>query len=226
MATMKFDKYTYLWPPRPETKIEASQLGFYSKRKWVAQYKKNGTCTVLFVTPEKDIIVKTRHDADHKMWKPTAGSTDAFKKMPGDGWYVFVCEVLHSKTKRVKDTVYIFDILVNDGENLEGTTFIKRQEILKDLFEIDQDLPEGVTRIHAKSHYIITPKVWLARLITGKFKTTMAAIQKASDAEDGNSEDEGLVLKNPNGKLKNLQKQKINGSWQVKCRCATENYSF
>lgn len=223
---MKFDKYTYLWPPRPETKIMKSQLGFYAKKKWVGQFKKNGTCTVLFVTPEKDIIVKTRHDSDHKAWKPTSGSTDAFKKMPGDGWYVFVCEVLHSKTKLVKDTVYIFDILVNDGENLEGTTFIDRQEILKTLFEIDKDLPEGVTRIHAKSHYVITPKVWLARLITGKFKETMAGIQEASDKVEGNSENEGLVLKNPNGKLRNLQKQKSNSGWQVKCRCATANYSF
>lgn len=223
---MKFTKYTYLWPPRPETKVGATQLGFYSKKKWVAQYKKNGTCTVLYVTPEKDIIVKTRHDSDHKAWKPTAGSTDAFKKMPGDGWYVFVCEVLHSKTKHVKDTVYIFDILVNNGESLEGTTFINRQEMLKDLFKIDDDLPEGVTRIHAKSHYVITPRVWLARLVTGKFKTTMAAIQKASDAVEGNSEDEGLVLKNPDGKLTNLQKQKGNSGWQVKCRVATENYSF
>jgi hypothetical protein len=39
-------------------------------------------------------------------------------------------------------------------------------------------------------------------------------------------EDEGLVLKDPNGKLEFCRNEHANTSWQRKCRRATKNYGY
>lgn len=224
---MAFDKYIYLWPPRPSKAIGATMLNFYEKRNWVGQYKKNGTCTVLYVTPEKEIIAKTRHNDDHKRWEPTDKSTGVFKDLPGEGWYVFVVEVMHSKCKDVKDTVYIFDMLVNDGVDLVGTTFMERQDMLHEIFEIkhEDDDTNVVEMFENQSHYVLSPNVWLAKLINGNFKQTMRVVSNEAP-EEGAPENEGLVLKNPNAKLEPESRQASNGGWQVKCRIPHKNYSF
>ena len=220
---MKYDKYTYLWPPRPSDPIPIKTLHFYEQRGWVAQMKKNGTCTVLFVSPEKEIIVKTRHNDEHKRWAPTEKSTHLFKTLPGAGWYVFVCEVLHSKTATVKDTVYIFDILVNDGELLIGSTFIERMEMLKKLFGIRDD--GNVVSLSNTSHYVLSSNIWLARTITSGFEQIMR-IANRQKPTDGAPVDEGIVLKNPTARLEMPGKQTSNSKWMVKCRVDHKNYKF
>ena len=220
---MRYEGYTYLFPPRPEKAIPDNMLHFYEKRNWVAQMKKNGTCTVLFVTPEKEIICKTRHDDDHKLWNPeTSKALDIFKTLPGEGWYVFVVEVLHSKTALVKDTIYIFDIMVNDGELLVGKTFTERQDQLKDMFGI---VDEGnVVSLSDNSHYVLNSNVWLAKTITTGFSQVMR-VANNQKPETGAPIDEGIVLKNPNAKLI-MPRKTSNGKWQVKCRIAHKNYDF
>lgn len=221
---MKYESYQYLYPPRPERAIPVEQLGFFEKRGWVGQMKKNGTCTVLFVTPDKKVITKTRHDADHKMWSQNESrALEIFENLPGDNWYVFVIEVLHNKTSLIKDTMYIFDIMVNDGELLVGSTFTERMDILKELFNVvDED---NVVSLSNNSHYILNSNVWLARTITTGFKQIMRIANQQKPAE-GAPLDEGIVLKDPNAKLNMPGRAKSNGGWQVKCRISHKNYDF
>lgn len=219
---MRYEGYTYLWPPRPKKAIPDNQLHFFEKRGWVAQMKKNGTCTVVFVSPEGEITFKTRHNADHKMWKPTEKSTAIFKNLPGEGWYVFVVEVLHNKTSQVKDTIYIFDILVNDGELLIGKTFLERMNMLKEIFGIHDE--NNVVSLSNTSHYVLNSNAWLARTIEGNFEQVMR-IANNQKPEVGAPLDEGIVLKNPKSKLDTPNKNR-NNSWQVKCRVGHKNYDF
>lgn len=217
---MNYSQFAFLWPPRPEKAIPHSFIGFYSKKGWVAQYKKNGTCTVLFVSPEKEIITKTRHNEDHKRWSPSVKSNAPFKTLPGNGWYVFVSELMDSKTSEdIKDTHYINDILVADGRNLEGTTFEERQEILKSLFLVGGEE-------ETESHWIVTPNFWLAKTITEKFKSTWTAINDVAQNMNGAPTDEGLVFKNPKAPLVMCSKSGSNSGWQVKCRVQHKNYTF
>ena len=60
---MDYTEYSYLYPPRPDAKVPQGMLGFYEKRGWIAQVKKNGTCTVIFAHKDK-VIFKTRHGDD------------------------------------------------------------------------------------------------------------------------------------------------------------------
>jgi len=204
---MQYTQYGYMWPPRPEDAIPTSMLGFYEKQGWVGQIKKNGTCTVVFA--EKDVTFKTRHNDDHKAWAPKADHIEFFKTVADGQWCVFEAELLHSKGGGIKDTFYIFDILVWQGENLVGTTFAERQALL---FEIFPD------RIDGGDHWKLTDRIWLAKPILKDF------LQVWTDLSA--HEDEGIVLKNPNAKLKLCNKQNANKGWQIKCRRPHKNYAF
>jgi len=202
---MDYTDYTYLWPPRPETKITKALLGFYQQREWYAQKKKNGTCTVIFAKGNK-VIFKTRHNDDHKLWTP---KDDHIKFFQGrEQWNVYVAELLHSKvTGGPRDELYIFDQLVSDGQFLRGTTFNERYQALKARFGGESE----------DDQFRIAKRITLAKCFKSGFVKMFDNLKK---------EDEGLVLKDPNAQLQTCMKQTDNAGWQVKCRIAQANYSF
>jgi len=208
---MIFNSYQYLWPPRPVNPIPDILLKYYEDKGWIAQYKKNGTCTVLYVNPAKEIIAKTRHKTNHKAWSPSQEFSDQFKNLPGDGWYVFTGELLHSKTPNIKDTIYLFDLLVDDSEYLVGYTLKERIARLHSLF------PKRARAIN-NGHYVADSKLWIANSIKSNFNKVYKSLSLA--------EDEGLVLKDPHARLHLCINEHANEAWQIKCRKPTKNYSF
>ena len=58
----KYDKYSYIFPPRPEHKISSDSLVTYDTNEYLGQPKLDGSCCVLFVKG-KDVIAKNRHNA-------------------------------------------------------------------------------------------------------------------------------------------------------------------
>jgi hypothetical protein len=56
----EYNKYSYLFPPRPIETTQPSQLGKYDIGKFIAQPKYNGTCCNVFISKD-EIIVMNRH---------------------------------------------------------------------------------------------------------------------------------------------------------------------
>lgn len=206
---MDYNEYQYLFPPRPEMKIAKENLGFYQKRGYVAQKKKNGTCTVIFAKGDQ-VIFKTRHpdieDGNHRMWTP---QEDHIKFFSGsEGFNVYVAELLHSKvTGGPKHELFIFDQLVSNGISLSGTTFGSRMVNMMKAFggEAESD------------QYRVADRITLAKCFGGGFTKMFETLAP---------EDEGLVLKDPKAILLPCFKADSNKGWQVKCRIAHSNYSF
>ena len=210
---MRFDDWTYLWPPRPDNKVSKTLLNYYEKQKWVAQAKLNGTCNVMAVSPDrKTIKAMTRHNEPHKLWSPSTHTAKTFADLPGNGWYVFVAELMHSKVPGIRDINYIHDVLVADGEYLVGATLAERQAILQNLFPVE------LADKTPLSHFVIDEHTWLVRNHTAGFGNLFEKL----DAP----EHEGLVLKNPQSKLSVCSRQATNQAWQVKCRRPHTNYGF
>lgn len=202
---MRFDEYSYLWPPRPETKIAVPMLGFYENRGFWAQKKKNGTCTVIFAR-KNEIIFKTRHNDDHKLWTPEGDHNFFFAGRAK--WNVYIAELLHSKVSGgPRNELYIFDQVVKDGIQLIDSSFADRQQLLHDEFS---GTDEG-------DQVRIAPRITLAKCFNEGFAEMFQNLKK---------EDEGLVLKDPDAKLRPCFKQDSNAAWQVKCRVPHKNYSF
>ncbi len=205
---MNYDAYTYLFPPRPEVKVPRGMLTYYEKLGWWAQKKKNGTNTPVF-TNGTQVIFKTRHlDEDHKMWSPKPEHIDYFRQLAKNGkWHMFCCELLHNKTQHIKDHLYIFDIIVKDGVQLVGTSLAQRQNTLM----------EGVVGDDMDDRIEVSPYISVAKCYKTGFVELFDHLAK---------EDEGLVIKDPNAKLKPCFREGGNGLWQVKSRIPTPNYSY
>jgi hypothetical protein len=184
----------FLYPPRPENRILPGLIPSFERRGWVCQLKKNGTCSLAFVDATGTVIFKTRHNEDHKAWTPTPDIILFFSQFRNS---IFVFELLHSKGGGVKNTVYIFDLLMYDGKYLVGMSLRERLDILEKL-KID------------------VPNISVAETYTTGF---LSIFQNLT-----NPLDEGIVLKRPDAPLEMCFRDGTNTSWQVKCRKATKNY--
>jgi len=213
---MNYDTYRYLYPPRPETTIAPPDLGVIEGLgSWWGQAKMNGICTTIYVEPDGGRnFAMGRHGPDHKLdWQP-GKAWMAFADTLSSGWYVFVGELLHSKVKGgPKDTIVLFDLLVEDGEYLIGQTYQERFRRLERLLKFFNSEP-----FCELTHKEFNEGVWLVNNHQRGFKDWFAA--PAPDYV------EGLVFKDKNAKLLPCGRQTANKGWQVKCRRPTANKSF
>lgn len=208
---MKYSTYSYLWPPRPDNAISPDMLTAMERQGMVAQVKLNGTCSVIAVSPDKEIVAKNRHKEDHKLWTPNRAKMKAFTSLPGSGWYVFVAELMHSKVPGLRDINYVHDILVHDGKYLVGVTQAERHAILCRLFRTDQARQEY-------GYWVIDETTWVARQFTNGFKALYDSLDRPQD--------EGLVLKQPTDRLRLCTRQNANNAGMLKSRKKHKNYSF
>lgn len=211
MIKMEYLSFKYLYPPRPDYVLTKDRITHYEKEGWAAQYKKNGTCTIIAMSPEGEFHAMNRHAEEHKAWNLTEHIKKVLRHyLPKGHWTVLVGEILHSKTPTIKDTIYIHDVIVHLSKQLVGSSFEERQILLEKL------LPNGIEHY---SHFEIDPFVWKAKL----FRTNIE--QEFLSVKDPKI-DEGVVLKKLNGKLKPCVKADSNSGWQAKVRYPTKNYQF
>lgn len=212
-----YEHWKYLFPPRPSVAILPQQMASFQERGWVVQKKKNGTCAVIGLGPNGETEVWNRHQELVKRWSMPRELRTILHAAGGPGWRVIVGELLHNKVSRenggVKDTLYLFDVLVWRGEYLLGMEYRDRLNLLY----ADVNLPpvRGVT---PGSHLEIHPNLWLTVNLEG------SAAKRFEEIQPGGI-DEGLVLKNPLAKLEECSIGSANSRYSVKCRYGTKNYS-
>jgi hypothetical protein len=208
---MEYTDFAYIAPPRAEAKIPLAMLSIYEEGGWLAQVKKNGTNSVIFVPPDRTPFAYNRHGERHKAWEFDEESARFFARLPGRNWYVFNAELLHSKVSGgPKNTNYLHDCLVYDGTYLVGRSYRERYNLLYKAFD------RYVTG-QEYSHFVLNAQTWLAKSMTKGFK----AIFKEKLSGD---EDEGLVLKDPQGLLATTDGK--GAPWMAKIRKPMKNYSF
>lgn len=213
---MLYADYRYLYPPRPSLAIAPATIRQCEDWGWLAQAKMNGTCAVIYVAPDRTSIAMGRHGPTNRLdWQPGERWNAFARSLPGQGWYVFVGELLHSKVRGgPRDTVYLFDILVSDGEYLVGKKLALRYNLLNALCGfMSKDQWEQT------SYYrVVSDGVWLA---SNRYEGFGNLFMSISDPAV-----EGLVLKSPESPLMLCARQSSNDNWQVKCRYAKANLSF
>ena len=212
---MKFDGNMYLWPPRAATSTIPFG-GLFNRLcnddKWIAQVKLNGQRNMIYVSPDRSINLWGRHKNLHRNYTAPEWLYEALIDSIDwpDGWVVLDGELLHAKGPEVKDTFYLWDILVWDSEVMLGRTGRERYDLLRDKSNV---LNEGPYIDHVHSH------IWLANLINGQ-----EGCREAWDADLPLHE--GLVFKNFDFKLLPMVTESANGPWQVRSRKPTKSYKF
>jgi len=207
----EYTAFKYLYPPRPDFVLTFDRIPYYEKLGWVGQYKKNGTCTILAMGPNAEFVAMNRHNEEHRAWQLTPHIKDVLRELlPRRHWTVLVGEIMHSKTPTIKDTIYFHDVIVHESRQLVGSTYADRQKILERLLPAQSE---------EYSHFKVENRVWRAKMLKSGI---LQAFQEIQDTKI----DEGIVLKDPRGKLKPCYKADANCAWQAKVRYATKNYQF
>ncbi len=142
--TQPYTEFRYFYPPRTEMKVEPTSglvLPMWEKfPDAIGQFKLNGTRNMLYIYPDGRIECwnrggKGKQPTQQKQYDLTLAQAAqiALLGLPRGKFHVLDGELLHSKTKNVKDILYMFDMLVFNGEHLIGQSYGARYSILQNL---------------------------------------------------------------------------------------------
>jgi ATP-dependent DNA ligase len=218
---MKYDKYSYLFPPRPVQTTKHTELGKYDNGDFVVQPKYNGTCCNVFISKD-ELVVMNRHRGEIT----SNYSKIDFKGLHrGEGWIVLCGEFLN-KNKKGEDgnpfnlKFVIWDILVYNSAYLLNSTLESRLQLLESLYPCSSMLV-GKNDIKCFKHLCCTKhdNVYRAPTYLNNFEALYHDIVDVDLYE-------GLVMKRKNAKLSLGLRENNNSDWQIKCRKPTKNYAF
>ena len=215
MHGIPYEKFLYLWPPRPQTTIKPGSKHFEAMKKragYCGQLKLNGQRSPIYIDPDMNVALWNRHGGRHLNYNVPAWLVEqvqASVKHTGM-WLVIDGELLHAKDKSIKNTLYWWDVLVFEGCYLIGTTYEHRHEMLREIVDVKED-DGGIAKV--------TDNIWLADIFSPDKYDEMWKRTQTSWVE-------GFVFKKLDAKLQPCVRQKNNESWQLRCRRKSNSYRF
>lgn len=216
MKTAYTNKFV-MYPPRPNGSIVPDTLDKYPG--WWGQRKWNGTRNLLIVLPDGSYELWNRHREQHKQYKVTSMMDKSIKemisKLKKGVFHVFDGELMDAKTKTLKDRIVMYDVLVYEGFYLLGTTYRERYKILMDILGTNEHENETGHKLAFK----FNENIWLSEVFERDLPKRFDEAMKLDVIE-------GLVLKDPNGKLEFGIREKNNGSWLIRVRKPHKNYAW
>ncbi len=218
---MKYDKYKYLFPPRPEVKIPADDLHKFDNGEYIAQPKYNGSCYLVFTNGD-ELHVTNRHKEEIAVYNPYI---DWRGLALTNEWYVYCGEYLNKgkfgeNNTRENDKFIIWDVLVWKDTYLTGTTTFDRISLLEREFPCHRAIVNG-NKLEMYKHLCTTniKGIYKAPTYLSNFAKLYREIVKTDLYE-------GLLLKKIDSKLTFGFQEKNNTDWQLKCRKETKIYNF
>lgn len=205
-----------LCPPRPKGKLDPLREldRFDQSGKWLAQRKFNGIRSLLWVGPNKEMRLYDRYLKPHgyDLTSQRASSILNSLNLESGKEYWFDGEHLHAKTRSIKDTLVLFDVLWA-GKFLFGMSQIDRLNLLSSLCGNPNTLEPG------KRAIFVGDGLWMAEV----FDTNFMEHYKESLHEDWC---EGLVLRQRLAKL-GTPCRKVNEevTWQKRARKPSKAYT-
>ena len=209
---ISYNRYRYIYPPRPEINLPSSELNKYDNGLWLGQPKLNGSNITIF-TNGVELHVYNRHNSPLSNVKMT--KEDFLSLHRGSGWFVLNGEYMNKSKLNGKNEVFnhklvIFDVLVYNGIQTIGMTFEERINLLNKLYA-QSDYDGFINKV--------SDKVYMVKSFYENFHQTHQKIIQTDMYE-------GWVLKKRNAKLKNGISEKNNTDSQMKFRKPTKNYSY
>ena len=217
--TKKYEKFRYIYPPRPETVIPPDNINKLCEEVYWGQIKMNGSCCEIYTYGEGADKIR-RNFGRHKN-----ENLSNFKLNDNDydvltcgntNWNLVVGEYLNKNKEGVGNHKFIiFDILIYNSEYLINTTLEDRIKLLDKIFG---------TVSENEYLYKITDNIYRVKTFKNNLKKIWDQIM--IDHPTDKSVYEGLVFKKPQAKLMSGESERNNCLWHLKCRRATKNYKY
>ena len=212
---MRYDKYRYIFPPRPRNAISSDDLKFWDEtNSMIVQCKLNGSNSTIY-TDGKKVIVMNRHG--QRLTNVRVDDSEILSLYRGNGgWMILNCEYLNKNKmdetgQPFNHKFVIFDILCYDGDYLVGKTFEERINLLDTLYDKNESEKEYL--------YSISTNVYRVKSYRNGFKDFFDKYTPIDMIE-------GVVLKRSNARLEVGASEQNNVKSQIKCRKATKNYKY
>ena len=208
---MLYDRYRYIYPPRPKNATTIDKLDYFDDGTFIAQNKWNGSNCLLFTNGDTQFIMNRDNE---RMSNFRISKEELDQISPKGVWNVFNGEYLNKNKMYGKDSfnhkLILYDILVHNNNYLIGSTTEFRISLLGNMFSIKKE---------EELYYNITDNICLTKSFHYNFRRVYSY--------SSNDVIEGVVLKRKNAKLEVGFSDKNNGSKQMlKIRKPTKNYSF
>lgn len=210
---MKYDKFSYIYPPRPKNAVSPSDINKWDNGMLLAQPKLNGSNCVIFIN-ESEIFIMNRHN--QRLTNFQINLDEVRQLYRGEGWMVLNGEYLNKSKLDENKQVFnhklvIFDILVYNNDYLVGKTFQNRVDLLTKLYD----------EVDCSKDYLfkITDNVYRVKTYYNSFNEIFQTLSQIDVIE-------GLVCKRISAKLEIGNTESNNIKSQIKFRKATKNYKF
>jgi hypothetical protein len=213
MSTYFYPNRPILVPPDPDCPLAPKPNyinGLEQSGKYVAEQKWNGDNCLVFVGKDGSIEFWNRHKRQLKYVPPPELLYEIRSQVPKDS--IINGELLHSKTRNVKNLLMVHCIMKWNGKLLTGWSWGNSRTILE----------KG---IKSGKHLLVSP-VYRSGF-WDLFQTRHGILPDGSILQDKDScLIEGIVLKDPTGLLKYSTTGDIEVSWMLKIRHPSKKYSF
>jgi len=210
MPYQPYNRFKYMFPPRPEYIISPDKLGGYEKDHFI-QSKLNGSCVSIFIKGDEFRYFGRHENENIRGFQLNINDLKILNCGNENNWNVFVGEYMNKSQTGLDGKVWnhkfvIFDVLVYNGDYLLGSTFEERVILLDKIFGTIEE---------NEYLYKITDKIFRVRTFYNNFLERWNKIVKIGMLE-------GVVLKKKTQKLTRGLSEKNNMS--TKCRKSTKNY--
>lgn len=225
---MQVTEERYIYPPRPQTAIPRGDYGLLTELGWIAQFKYNDTRCMIKYRENNSTQLWNRHA---EMMRTFAANDELQEQLEtiqqrlGKGYHLLDGGLLHQKHASIKNTLVIWDILVHNGQQLLGTTYQERYNIINNLQEGKPYTYQEITIGNKITTDIFIPQNFPPQQWDNCWKE-IDKINQPFIKQGIGPAIEGLVFKDPNGILKPGFQEKNNGDWQVRSRVTTGRHQF
>jgi ATP-dependent DNA ligase len=206
-----------IYPPRPLGSIAPGTVGHY--RGYIAQYKYNDIRLLIHLLPGNGIRITNRHKGPLKSYRLSETMSASLRSLKLDPSAYHLLDGGLMRTPAAEDgerTIVLWDLLVEDGRYLLDSTYVERYRRLR------RAAGNPRRRERETGHALalqIRPHLWLPEIFRDRFNDRFKSAQKVEQLE-------GLLLKNPSGRLEWGTREDNNGAWQIRARKTTGRHVF
>lgn len=218
MKGMTVNNLKPFFPPRPGVTLFHPFLKDYSSKDWLAQRKFKGQRNLIYVRQDRKVELWSRHPQNkfqHGNYELSLSMKSSILELDlPDTDVVIDSELLHAKTKGVKDIVVVYDVLYI-GQYLGNEIQTARLDILQKICRNPTELEPGQRGLLVNQH------VWMAETIQDDFPTQYRSMLDCPEIE-------GLVLRRRNSRLRDgnpsLGRIKYEVPWMIRVRKPEKGY--
>jgi ATP-dependent DNA ligase len=214
---IEVERFPLIYPPRPKESINPESVSKFGG--YLAQFKYDDIRAMLYVNVNGSIYLRSRKREPIVSFDADPAFEEAVRSLDLKEGCLHLLDggVMRRKLEGAqKPAVILWDILVHENRYLLGTTYAERYALLR---RICGGPRKPVVACGQRIGLEIAPGLWLAPVFRSGFARLF---ERAKECELL----EGIILKQPAGKLRWGVREENNGDWQVRVRKTTGRHVF